>query len=413
MEKIVALVSAAPQARSANDDDFADRLSSRYSVVLLVVFAVVVSANQYIGSPITCWAPVHFTGSHTKFATSFCWVRNTYYLPWDDQVPYAHEDEKRQTVTYYQWIPFILLGQAILFYLPTIIWHGLNSKAGVDADNILECAHSFSRAEKIENRERTLRLLTNQMDRFLKSRDQDENDGCHCDLKHLLSATCCRICGRRLGNYLVILFMVSKVFYIANAIGQLFVLSEILSISYSNYGFDVMSGMVADHDWTESAHVAFPRVTFCDFDVRRLGNVHRYTVQCVLPLNLYNEKIYMFIWFWLIFVAVVSMLSFFVWLIRFLFRSDRRMFINNHLKMGDKVFDKNDKKLCNKFLNNYLKQDGAFLLRLIAHNTNSITTTEVTCAISRSPHPLHSIISLTVTCPAVKMYLCDARSTVA
>ncbi|ELU12471.1 hypothetical protein CAPTEDRAFT_71086, partial [Capitella teleta] len=184
----------------------------------------------------------------------------------------------------------------------------------------------------------------------------------------------------RLGNYLVILFMVSKVFYIANAIGQLFVLSEILSISYSNYGFDVMSGMVADHDWTESAHVAFPRVTFCDFDVRRLGNVHRYTVQCVLPLNLYNEKIYMFIWFWLIFVAAVSMLSFFVWLIRFLFRSDRRMFINNHLKMGDKVFDKNDKKLCNKFLNNYLKQDGAFLLRLIAHNTNSITTTEVTCA---------------------------------
>lgn len=196
MDKIVGIVAAAPQARSKNDDDFADRLSSRYSVVILVVFAVVVSANQYIGNPITCWAPVHFTGSHTKFANSYCWVRNTYYLPWESEIPRAHEDEKRQYVTYYQWIPFILLGQAVLFYLPTIIWHGLNSKAGVDADNILEAAHSFSRAEKIENRERTMLLLTNQMDRFLKSRDQEE-EGCHCDPKHLLSATCCRVCGRR------------------------------------------------------------------------------------------------------------------------------------------------------------------------------------------------------------------------
>jgi len=46
MDKIVGVISKAPQTRSQNDDDFADRLSSRYSVVLLVVFAVLVSMNQ-------------------------------------------------------------------------------------------------------------------------------------------------------------------------------------------------------------------------------------------------------------------------------------------------------------------------------------------------------------------------------
>ena len=46
MDKIVGVVSKAPQTRSQNDDDFADRLSSRYTVVLLVVFAVLVSMNQ-------------------------------------------------------------------------------------------------------------------------------------------------------------------------------------------------------------------------------------------------------------------------------------------------------------------------------------------------------------------------------
>jgi len=51
MDKIVGVVSKAPQTRSQNDDDFTDRLSSRYTVVLLVVFAVLVSMNQVSVKP--------------------------------------------------------------------------------------------------------------------------------------------------------------------------------------------------------------------------------------------------------------------------------------------------------------------------------------------------------------------------
>ena len=39
MDKLVGVVSTAPKTRSKNDDDFADRLSSRYTVVLLIAFA--------------------------------------------------------------------------------------------------------------------------------------------------------------------------------------------------------------------------------------------------------------------------------------------------------------------------------------------------------------------------------------
>lgn len=37
------------QFRFHNDDDFIDRLSRRYSVLLLMLFTVVVSTKQYVG----------------------------------------------------------------------------------------------------------------------------------------------------------------------------------------------------------------------------------------------------------------------------------------------------------------------------------------------------------------------------
>ena len=38
----------------------------------------------------------------------------------------------------------------------------------------------------------------------------------------------------------------------------------------------------------------FPKVTLCDFQIREplhLKGLHRYTVQCVLPLNLFSQQV--------------------------------------------------------------------------------------------------------------------------
>jgi len=84
--------------------------------------------------------------------------------------------------------------QAILFYLPTVVWHGLNSKAGVDADSILAAAHTFSRTDRVENRDRTLKMLVNQMNRFLtkRSRTNTHRRRCGGRLQTLRDTSCGR-----------------------------------------------------------------------------------------------------------------------------------------------------------------------------------------------------------------------------
>jgi innexin len=132
MDRLVKLISNASSTRASDDDDFADRLSSRYTVVLLVTFAVLIGTRQYVRNPITCWTPNHFTRAHSTYTSNYCWIKNTYYLPWQSELPPPNDGHrevapvppdddpmryaKRQEVPYYQWVPFILLGQVSCWF---------------------------------------------------------------------------------------------------------------------------------------------------------------------------------------------------------------------------------------------------------------------------------------------------------
>ena len=81
-----------------------------------------------------------------------------------------------------------------------------------------------------------------------------------------------------------------------------------LGYEFSTYGTDVVgysetpAGARAD-----PMDLVFPKLTKCDFYLYGpSGSVQNKDGLCVLPLNIINEKIYVFLWFWFILVAAVT-----------------------------------------------------------------------------------------------------------
>ena len=85
-------------------------------------------------------------------------------------------------------------------------------------------------------------------------------------LKHTLSRVLCPAFGRHRGNYLVTLYLLVKLLYIGNVIGQLYMLNSFLGASYHSYGLDVINAVMNGTEWIASP--MFPRVTLCDLRVR-------------------------------------------------------------------------------------------------------------------------------------------------
>ena len=57
-------------------------------------------------------------------------------------------------------------------------------------------------------------------------------------------------------------------------------------------------------------NIVFPKVTKCTFHkYGPSGTITRHDGLCILALNIINEKIYVFLWFWFVSVAIFSALA--------------------------------------------------------------------------------------------------------
>lgn len=355
---------------SSWDDDFVDRMNHWWTSVIIIICAVIVSAKQYVGVPIKCWVPQQFSGAWTQYAENYCWVQNTYFVPKAQEIPTKQAIRTQQELSYYQWVPYVFALMALMFYLPHMIWRLLNWYSGVNVQSLVTMSCDAANVDPSKRKE-TINTVSRYMEDSLMVIDESKNSALHRIKRCLLC-----LCGtRRMGNYLASLYLIVKILYIVNIIGQFFLLNSFLGTPYNFYGIQILKDLAAGREWTESGH--FPRVTMCDFQIRTLGQRHNYTVQCVLVINLFNEKIFIFLWFWFFIVAIFSIGSLFYWIFRMLMVRERYKFIKHFLKVSKTYTSKRYSSLFSDFVHKRLKTDGVFLLRLINLNAGDIIATDL------------------------------------
>ena len=93
-------------------------------------------------------------------------------------------------------------------------------------------------------------------------------------------------------------------------LGQMFLMDRFFDGAFLTFGLEVIAFAEQDQeDRLDPLIYVFPRMTKCTFHkFGTSGEVEKHDALCLLPLNIVNEKVYIFLWFWFITLSILSFL---------------------------------------------------------------------------------------------------------
>uniref|UniRef100_A0A5K4ELL6 Innexin n=1 Tax=Schistosoma mansoni TaxID=6183 RepID=A0A5K4ELL6_SCHMA len=423
-------------------EDFADKFNFLITVMVLMLCTTIVTVKQYMMKPISCYMATDLGGKNLlDYVENYCWVQGTVPIAYSGRVPETDEgwaELEKHKLLYYQWVPFVLGLQCILFYLPRLIWQMIcYNRVGTDVQHLVLCANQAvhandeQRTKMVQHLAKTLeQLLFQQQKKRLVSKsyhirkhgsdfdsciniapnvdgqtptttaryysDKTKNDGFHEEIVRFnddtdsedneISHVTRRYrntvnilkCVRYTGTFLSLMYLLVKLFYLCNSVSQLFLMQYFLGFTNYNsslFGMSILYNIIHGEDWRST--LIFPRVAYCYAPVKHLGTkVNTATAQCVLPVNMLNEKIYIFLWWWILLVCVVNFHSLLRWCLQFACQNRGSQFVINYIKLSN-VLNSSELYFAEKFARKFLRRDGMFLLRMLASNAGEMVTSDI------------------------------------
>uniref|UniRef100_A0A914QMQ2 Innexin n=1 Tax=Panagrolaimus davidi TaxID=227884 RepID=A0A914QMQ2_9BILA len=221
---------------------------------------------------------------------------------------------KSVNTNYYPWIPVVFVSQAILCMVPHYFWESLNYKTGIFIRQLSAAlALTDEKARKVmKEKGSTIRSKIGAAKILLET------------LKYNSNRTD-RIFGLLLPrSYLSILYIFYKVLNLVNITGQLLFLNRFLNTRYTFWGAEILWDLIHKIGWKSSGH--FPRVIYCDFPRREdsTGHFFESTAQCLIAFNLFNEVLFIGIWFLFSALIIINLISI-IKLFLFVFRKESRI----------------------------------------------------------------------------------------
>uniref|UniRef100_A0A183C5V3 Innexin n=1 Tax=Globodera pallida TaxID=36090 RepID=A0A183C5V3_GLOPA len=330
-----------------DDRDFVDRMHSFFTTNLLIGLSVLVSFKQFGGKPIECLTPDIFSSSWEEYAENYCWAQDTYFVAPAAIVESMEKIERKQRrISYYQWVPFFLLLEAAFFRIPSILWCYMSGHSGIKISEIVKMSSDPNNI-KPEIRKANLRSLTVHLQGALRfhKRLHRRQIRPHSILRmlNLPYST----------SFVTSMYLMTKFAYLVNVLAQLVLMNSFLETDkYQLYGFGALVDLLNGTNWEQSG--IFPRV-------RVMGNLQEYTIQCVYLCLL-----------------ALTFGSFLYWLFVFILPWPNQRFITQHLEMCEIPFDPDEsQKDVRRFISDYLRQDGLFVIRMLTLHTGVIFGTEL------------------------------------
>ncbi|XP_053596479.1 innexin shaking-B isoform X1 [Microplitis demolitor] len=273
-----------------------------FTAAVMLIFSIIVSAKQSVGNPIDC---VHTRDIPVDAFNAYCWIHSTYFVTgamlgvagvnvafpgvapstflWSHRRfghlsdHNRHRQEEIKVIRYYQWVAFLLLLQAILFYTPRWLWKGWEG----GKIHALMMDLDIGLCSEVEKKQKKKMLLDYLWENL------------------------------RYHNWWAYRYYLCEVLALVNVIGQMFLMNRFFDGAFLTFGIDVLKFLESDQeDRIDPMIFVFPRMTKCTFYKYGVsGEVERHDAVCILPLNVVNEKIYVFLWFWFLLLGILSLLT--------------------------------------------------------------------------------------------------------
>jgi len=292
----------------------------RGTCLLIFGFTLMVTCTEWISGTDSGFIECLHTGP-VEFINSYCYIMGTFsirdkYVGPTNKIgfhvaetgvgPYDSRDKENINVkAYYQWVPFMLFLQGVMFYVPHIIFktfEGGKVKSYIDGLQMWVLDNN-------ERSEKEKELAKNIV----------ENLG-------QLRTWCMQL-------------IAARVLYLINVVGQIIFTDCFLGWEFSTYGANVLSLIELDtEERIDPMSKVFPRVTKCTFwKYGHSGTIQTHDAECVLPINILNEKIFVFLWFWFILLTVITFINFIFDMMLIFSVAGRRTLIRRKLRIGPKV----------------------------------------------------------------------------
>ncbi|KAG0712606.1 Innexin inx2 [Chionoecetes opilio] len=259
--------------------------TSKLCMLITLLACVLVTAKNYIGDNIKCITG--FEKQEHKAIETYCFIASTFTMvdlhkgvsphpgvgPVHTQTSPEGEpvEGERRVHAYYQWVPMVLVLQAVAYYFPIWAWKRIDRGFFETIICQLDKVHI---GEVTQNIQSSVQFFGSSLN------------------THRTYA---------------INFLLCECAAFAISVGNLFFTNTFLGGEFFQFGPAALKYLNSDAtDPSNPLNQIFPKVAKCTWHkFGPSGTIQVHDSMCVLPLNIVNEKTYIFLWVIYIFTAAI------------------------------------------------------------------------------------------------------------